>query len=182
MADGSVIDWHKMVKKVNAAVMDLATTNPNVKFFFKGKTGFAEHQLEQLKEAAGRNSLPNNVEFIAGGVGHEFLEKASVVIGFNTTAVLEAIAAGVPAIMPNIFSEQEKQIAGYAYEVNEGALVPTTTDQLKSMVLDVLESGHRYEELTQGQKNVLDRMLGNSDGKAGERLRAFLDKAVYNQL
>lgn len=182
LRDGSVGDWSETADKVNKAVMSLAITNPDIHFICKGKTGFADHQLTQLKDAAGGGSLPNNVELIAGGIGHKLLEKASVVIGFNTTAVLEAMAAGVPVIVPNIFSEQEKQIAGYAHEVNEGALVPTTTDQLKSMVLDVLEAGHRYKELTQGQKNVLDRLLGNSDGKAGARLRAFLDKAVYNEL
>lgn len=181
-SDGSVGDWSEMSAKVNAGVMDLATTNPDIQFICKGKTGFADHQLTQLKDAVGGGSLPHNVKLIAGGIGHKLLEKASVVIGFNTTAVLEAMAAGVPVIVPNIFSEQEKQIAGYAHEVNEGALVPTTTEQLTSMVLDVLEAGHRYKELTQGQKNVLDSLLGNSDGKAGARLRAFLDKAVYNEL
>ena len=182
LSDGSVGDWSAMVAKVNAAVMDLATTNPDIQVICKGKTGLADHQLGQLVEAAGGGSLPNNVDLIAGGVGHKLIEKASVVIGFNTTAVMEAMAAGVPVIVPNIFSEQEKQIVGYAHEVNEGALVPTTTEQLTFMVLDVLEAGNRYKELTQSQKNVLDRMLGNSDGKAGERLRAFLDKAVYDEL
>ena len=177
-SDGSVGDWSEMVAKVNSAVMDLATTNPDIQVICKGKTGVADRQLTQLKEAARGSSLPNNVELIAGGVGHKLLEKASVVIGFNTTAVLEAMAAGVPVIVPNIFSEQEKQIAGYAHEVNEGALVPTTTEQLTSMVLGAIETGDRYEVLTQGQKNVLDRLLGNSDGKSGERLRNFLDKAV----
>jgi hypothetical protein len=179
---GSVIDWSKMVKKVNAAVMHLATTNPDVQFICKGKTGFSDHQLKQLKEAAGGSFEANNVKLIAGGIGHGLLENVSVVIGFNTTAVLEAVAAGVPVIVPNIFSEREKDIAGYAYQVNEGVLVPTSTENLKSMVLDVLEAGQKYKELTQGQKNVLTRQLGNSDGKAGARLRAFLDKAVYNEL
>jgi hypothetical protein len=182
LSDGSVGDWSEMVAKVNAAVIDIALTNPDIQVICKGKTGLADHQLGQLVEAAGGGSLPNNVDLIAGGVGHKLIEKASVVIGFNTTAVMEAMAAGVPVIVPNIFSEQEKQIVGYAHEVNEGALVPTTIDQLKSMILGALETGDRYEELTQGQKNVLDKMLGNIDGKAGERLRAFLDKAVYNEL
>jgi len=182
MPDGSVGDWSEMVAKVNQAVMGLAASHPDIQFVCKGKTGFGDEQAQALLEASGGTILPDNVELITSGVGHKLLKKGSVVIGFNTTSVLEAIAAGVPVIVPNIFSEREKQMAGYAHDVNDGALVPTTPEELQSMILETAESGVRYQEMMPGQKKVLDKILGNSDGKAGGRLRTFLDKAVFDEL
>lgn len=182
ISDGEACDWSTMIRRVNQAILSLAAERPDIAFVCKGKTGFAGKQAKALVEAFDDSSMPENVEVIAGGVGQEYIRKASVVIGFNTTAVLEAMAAGLPVIVPNIFSEREKEIVGYAHDVNDGAFVPTTEQELKSMIIKHVESGIRYRELTLGQKNALDKLLGNSDGKAGKRLRAFLDKAVYNQL
>lgn len=172
--------WRDMAAKVNRAVVELALRHPDVRFICKGKTGFFEQQLQLLKDSCGRKSLPKNIELVAGGVGHHFLREACVAIGFNSTAVVEAIAAGVPVVVPNIFSEREKHIAKYAHAVNEGALVAETAEDLKSMVSEILQTRHRYEELSPAQANVLGKLLGNSDGRSGERLRLLLDNAVQN--
>ena len=124
------------------------------------------------------SKFPQNIELISGGAGHKLLEKSAVVIGFNTTAVLEAITVGIPAIVPNIFSDREKSIANHAQNVNDGVLVPTTTNELKTMILETVESKIKHFELTEGQKITLDKLLGNSDGNAGKRVRSFLDKCV----
>lgn len=182
LPDGSIGDWSEMVKVVNKAVMELASLHPEIPFVCKGKTGFGDGQVQALVEASPGPNLPDNVHLITGGIGHKLLGSATVCIGLNPTAVLEAMAAGVPVIVPNIFSEREKEMVGYTHDVNGGALVPTSPAKLQSMILEVVERGIRHTELTSGQKIALDRMMGNSDGKSGERLRQFLDNAVFGEL
>jgi len=180
--NGSLTDWSALVGEVNNTIMNIALNNPSINFVFKGKTGLGDIQFRSLFYLNENYILPKNCEFIDGGVGQTYIREASVVIGFNTTAVLEAIAAGVPVIVPNIFSDREKEISEYAHDVNDGVLVAKTQEELGSMILDAVSTGSRYHEITQGQKDVLERMLGNSDGKSGERLRNFLDKAVLGEL
>ena len=38
--------------------------------------------------------MPSNIKFIKTGTGHKYLKDAKTVIAFNTTAALEALAAG----------------------------------------------------------------------------------------
>lgn len=181
-SDFFIDDWSEMVSKVNQAIIELAECHKDTFFICKAKEGFQKKQKAALLDATPLDRLPENIELITNGIGHKLLPQASLVIGFNTTAVLEAMAAGIPVIVPNIFSERESRIVGYAHDINDGAMVPTSQLELKSMVLKIIGNPIRYCNLTSGQEQVLDFMLGNSDGKAGMRLRSFLDKAVYGDL
>lgn len=170
--------WSAMSSRVNRAMLDLAAQTPHAHFVFKAKSGFGEEQLESLFSSSSAPSLPINVEVQTGGSGHKLLRDASVVVGFNTTAVLEAVAAGVTTIVPNVFSSQEKKYAGGAHLVQEGVQIVDTVEILKDSVLSALTAHPVGAELTPGQKIVLERYLGNSDGRSGERLRDFLNQAV----
>lgn len=182
MPDGSIGDWSRMATAVNEAVMGLAADHPDIQFVFKGKTGFSDQQEKALLRGTKATTLPKNVTLISGGIGHHLLETASVVIGFNTTAVLEAMAAGVPVIVPNIFSDQENELAGFAHDINDGALVATTQEELRSMILGSMKDHAEQKELSEGQEKALIRMMGNPDGQSGQRLRDLLDRAVLNDL
>ena len=176
--DGSIVTWFEMIKTVNNALIELASDNTDINFICEGKANMGDEQAKILMGASGLSSLPNNIQLITDGIGHKLIQKASVVIGFNTTAVFEAIAAGVPTIVPNIFSKSEQKIIDYTHQVNDGVQVPKTVKELKNIVLKTLENGTRSVNLSQGQKKTLDRLVGNSDGKSGERFRRFLDSTI----
>lgn len=175
MKDGSIVTWSKMIKIVNRTIIELASENPKINFICKAKASMADEQTELLKKSSNLYYLPANIEFITEGVGHKLLKKTSLVIGFNTTAILESIAAGLPTIVPNIFSSDEKQIIKHTHQVNDGVLVPKTSHELKEVIMDTLNFDGHHSKLNRGQKNTLDRLMGNSDGKAGDRLRNFFD-------
>ena len=175
MKDGSIVTWSKMIKIVNRTIIELASENPKINFICKAKASMADEQTEFLKKSSNLYDLPANIEFISEGVGHNLLKKTSLVIGFNTTAILESIAAGLPTIVPNIFSSDEKQIIKHTHQVNDGVLVPKTSHELKEIIMDTLNIDGHHSKLNRGQKNTLDRLMGNSDGKAGDRLRNFFD-------
>lgn len=170
--------WSAMSSRVNRAMLDLAAENPHVHFVFKAKSGVGEEQLASLFSSSSAPGLPINVEVQNGGPGHKLLRNASVVVAFNTSALLEAVAAGVTTIVPNIFSRKEEKYAGGAWEVQEGVQIVDTVKLLKDSVVSALTAQPVAVELTQGQKIVLERHLGNSDERSGERLRDFLDQAV----
>lgn len=167
-----------MASKVNRAILELAADNLEVQFILKTKIGYGKQQLESLFSSFASEDLPVNVDVKIGGTGHELLRGASVVVGFNSTAVLEAVAAGVPTVVPHIFSTKERKHAGGAHLVQEAVEIADTVVLLKQKILSALNADLTVMDLSPGQSAVLEKYLGNSDGRAGQRLRTFLNQAV----
>jgi hypothetical protein len=100
------------------------------------------------------------------------LSKADVVVGFNTTALIESVLAGVPAISAEINLRglpSEKRFEYYGC-----VSVATTIDELNTS-LDLALQGTSGGLVASNKKLLVERYLGNSDGHAGERLRQFLE-------
>jgi hypothetical protein len=167
------LNWNKMIDKVNATIVKFASEHPEVRMIAKGKTGYSTRQIDRFG-----GDLPSNFEVIKDGAGHKLLEQADVVIGFNSTAVLEAVAAGIPTIVPHIFTDYENRLVPYVHPVKGAVHAPESEAELEETILELAKNGKHFTELEQGQKDVLDDLMFNSDGKAGERLKQFLDEAM----
>lgn len=169
------VSWFDLIAETNAAFLHIARTHPEISFVVKVKTGASQMQVEALGA-----DVPENVQIVEGGVGHNLLIDASVVIAFNSTTVLEAVAAGVPVIVPHIFSDREEPLKPYVLEVCEAVFCPETRVELEAMIIEFAKKDSRYTELSSGQKEVLDRLLGNPDGQAGRRLKKFIDDIMVD--
>ena len=53
--------------------------------------------------------LPENCTFIEGGTGEKLLQDAKVVIAFNSTILLEAIAGNRKLVIPNFNNEKTRK-------------------------------------------------------------------------
>ncbi len=168
-------NWNELIKKVNKTILNFAKSNNTVSIIAKGKTGYSEEQISDFGKI-----IPDNITIKQDGVGHDLLKQADVVIGFNTTAVLEAIAAGIPTIIPHIFSEKEKDLIPYAHEVCGAANCPITEKEFKEILIDLTQQIPFFRHLNDDQKETLNRLMGNPDGKAGIRLKIFLDDIILN--
>lgn len=171
-------NWSRMAREVNRAIFELALEYPAINFIVKARSGSADEQLNLFFSSSETTEIPPNLVVQAGGSGHKLLECASVVVGFNTTAVLEAVAAGIPTVVPHIFSRKEEKYAEGAHLVSEGVVIADSVSLLKESILSAFKSQSVATELGPGQKIVLERYLGNSDGGSGHRLRDFLNHAV----
>jgi len=103
------------------------------------------------------------------------LKESKIVIGWNTTSVLEGIAANRFILIPyfhkkNKFLKQAELKLG----LNKSCYVNLENDfthKLSSLIKKDYKKNKIYYNL-----NALDYHLGNSDGKAGLRLNKFLKK------
>ena len=113
-----------------------------------------------------------NIKFVAGDTNYELLHTADVVAGFNSTALVEAVAAGVPAI--EIVPQEVRSIAlpegirfdnmGCVWAISERDLVESS---MHGLLHDLLEApacalGARTK--------LIQSVLFNEDGKAANRL------------
>lgn len=172
--EGMYLTWQLLATVTNDVMLKFARKNPDIDFIFKGKTGHSKVQCKRLGE-----SLPNNVTVISDGTGAHLLEKANVVVGFQTTAVLEAIAAGRPTIIPTLLSAGESYLEPYIHDLEGAAVVVKCSDELEQALVNTVQNPQITTELTTTQKRVLRKFLGNDDGLSGNRLRKFIEDAVH---
>lgn len=112
----------------------------------------------------------NNIFFEAGQPNFDLLLSSSVVVGYNTTGLIEAVAADVPAISVELKEERKYRhdYLNVIHQVDETKFLWKKLDQIL------------YDKIAQDNKNknyIIDKYLGNSDGKAGIRLWNELDRA-----
>ena len=173
---GPRLTWCSLVQRTNAAILRFAKDNPGFDFVFKGKTGFSSIQRERLGE-----SLPNNITVLCDGTGNHLLKQTAVVIGWNTTAVLESIASGLPTIIPMLLCDDDSFLKPYILDLNGAVIQATSPEELEQALLHAVKNQKISRELSDSQKHVLKKYLGNDDGLSGERLRKFIEDAVYRE-
>ena len=169
-ADNSTETFEELAKKVTQILIKIAHETPNVEFVFKTKIGFSDLQKGLLSD-----DIPSNIKMVYDGTGHNLLLDASVVVGFNTTAVFEAIASGCQVVSPELFSEVPNSLKDFVFYLGDSAYLPRNSNEFQDIVLDLLEKNKFNKNLSSSKKNLLDNVFGNSDGNAGKRTMKLIE-------
>jgi len=172
-ADNSTEDFKELAIKVTQNLIKIAHETPNVEFVFKAKIGFSDMQKDLLM-----GDIPSNIKMVYDGTGQDFLLDASVVVGFNTTAVFEAIASGCQVVSPELFSEIPDSLKDFVFYLGDSAYLPRNSNEFQDIVLDLLEKNKFNKNLSSSKKKLLDRALGNSDGNAGKRTMKLIEDNI----
>ena len=85
--------WEILHVKTLKILRSFANKNPETEVIIKTKTG-EKNDLNDYK------NLPKNIKVIHEGAGHSLLRDSKVVIGWNSTIILEAIAANRFILIP----------------------------------------------------------------------------------
>ena len=158
--------WDALAAATERAVIALARAHPERRVVIKVKLGREGAVAARLPAA-----LPDNVAVVTGGVATDLLARASVAVAFNSTVILEAIAAGVPVVVP-AFAEASDTPA-WRYELGDAVTEVRSEDALADAIL-ATAAPRPLEALTAPMRDALTRYVGDADGRAGDRAFAFL--------
>ena len=163
--------WEHLARGTEDAFLRLARRHPDRRFVIKAKVGHGERLLARLP-----SGLPDNVHVVTDGTATGLLRRAAAMVGFNTTVVAEGLAAGVPVIVPGFAEASEADAAGWMHPVGPAVRTVRDADAFEDVVLDALGTGPSAgdEGLGSAAVAVLDTLVGNSDGRAGERTWRWL--------
>jgi hypothetical protein len=116
--------------------------------------------------------LPPNLTVVSGGDPFPLITSSDVVIGFNTTALLEALAAGKPVIVPQFAEANDARMRPLVIDVGQAVERATSPDELVRMASAHLDSSSETSaELPGAALQALVYWVGNEDGQAGLRVR-----------
>lgn len=166
--------WEKLARSSHLALVELAQKHPDLKVIIKVKVG---DENEAFVDEVLPSNLPKNVQVIKKGLGEALIPRAAVVVGFNSTAILSSIAAGKPVVVPRFAEALLPGAEQCIFEYGEAVSWAHSPEELMRLVEEVATNFKKpSSDLSPAAKRALERYVGNPDGKAGERMAAFISQ------
>ena len=164
--------WERLAADVEAAFLAAAREDPDRPYVIKAKIGREDQQVTRLPA-----DLPANVTVVTGGLATDLIERAAAVVGFNSTVLLEALAAGVPTVVPRFAEAADPAARDWTFDLDGAVRTVDAPEEIGVALRDAVAAG-RSRALTPAAVAALERYVGNADGRAGERAWAFLSAAL----
>lgn len=175
------LNCQELARACHLAMFTLARDNPDIRVVIKTKGDtLSANTLRRF--LGGDFTPPKNLEIMAGGDVSKILAESSVVCGFNTTALLEALALNKPVVIPRFYEAENPELVPYILDFEDAAEYADSVDQLTEMLRDTalrVESGEESGALGNTKARLLEKWVGNPDGRAGQRVRQVVEKVVY---
>ncbi len=166
-------NWSNLSKRANAFILDFAKKYPDVDIVLKSKVGFEDEQLYDFN-----NKLPGNFKIIRGGVGHDLLRDSDLVIGFNSTAIFEAIAACKPTITLNFADSYHKDLSQFLLDDSNLLNEANNEKDLENKIFQIIKNKSKKIDITDKHKKLLKHYLGNDNGKASKEIVEYITKIL----
>ena len=163
------LNWAHLRKKTTDIIIQLAKENKNIEFIFKGKVGV--HNRNDLP-----SNLPSNCKLVFGGTGDQFLKDSKIVIGWNSTIILEAIVANRFILLPyfNLKNDSYKKKFEMDFKLNSKNKGYNEKD-FKEKFNILIKKPYKINQNNHNLSPV-KFYLGNTDGKSRKRLNEFLNE------
>jgi hypothetical protein len=181
--DWGKLGWNDLGQGSHRAMVELARRRPDITVIIKTKGQHRKKDdiLLMLKSAA--ETLPENVKVVAGGDPFPLMTQSRAVIGFNTTGLLEAIAAGKPVIVPWFGEAQDSAMRGHIIDLEDAVTYAQSEEYLIRLVIDLVDNPRDVpNELAGSVSRVLRYWVGNDDCAAGQRVHNAIKDAVAPNL
>ena len=177
------LNCEKLARTCHELMLELARDNPNLQIVVKTKGD--NPSIKTIAEYYGPNfTPPPNMTIMHGGDLLNILSHGTVVCGFNSTALLEALALGKKIVIPNFFEAVNQELQPYIVDLGASVDYADSPADFKTKLLDEASrhcDGGAVEELTDEARRLLDHWLGNPDGESGTRVRTMLDNTVVKR-
>jgi hypothetical protein len=174
------LGWIELARECHQAMIELARRHPEIRVIVKTKHD--EVAAQTLAQFVGDSPKPPNYEVAFGGDIVKLMQEASVVTGFISTALFEALALNKPLVIPRFAEALRTEYAPYLIDFGSTAEYVHSKEALVTCLAETAHKAHQDRagqcDLTDDARAVLDRWVSNPDGRAHERIRAVVHDVV----
>ena len=123
-------------------------------------------------------SLPKNFKFIHEGPGYKLLQNCKLAIGFNSSALIEAIIASCKVLVvsfgikPSLYKDSLLEYGGYAEYIYKRSVMKK---KIENIMLNL-----NLKKIKKPFNKKFTDQVGFLDGKSGNRLIKFLNDKILN--
>lgn len=173
------MSWEGVWNEAHAAVIRTAREYPELRVVIKTKGTLRKNEeLKRLLEAEA-GALPPNLEIVSGGDPFHLITSSHVVVGFNTTGLLEAIAAGKPVIVPRFLEAADPDRENLIIDLGEAVSYAHSAGELVELIASHAARRNVPRLLSASASMILRHWVGNDDGGAGRRALEVIESALY---
>lgn len=179
---GGILSWAQLGDELHRAVVRLARKRPDLDIIVKTKDRLRRQKdIMEMLSATGEE-LPANLLLVTSGDPFDLVAAAKVVIGFNTSGLLEALAAGKPVVVPWFGEACNPDMREHIIELGGAVDYGYSPDELIEHVCRHADAPSSAPlELRTETAAALRHWAGNDDGASGHRVRASI-RAEIDQL
>lgn len=161
--------WEGLFGQYHAALVRIARDNPDMRVLLKVKG--RERDGRPAIELVQSLDPPTNLEIVVGGDPFDLLCASDAVTGFNTTALCEAIAAGLPVVVPDFAEAVEGQTAEYVVDLGDAVSHARSPEELVALAVALARgrTPRAASDLHRAGESALRKWVGNADGMAAQR-------------
>jgi hypothetical protein len=139
---------------------------------FEIKTKITKVSIEKVEEWSKTVAFPPNLSISNGGLSEGSIKNCIGAIGFNTTALVDAMASGVPiAVLKG--EGLSGEIEQFAIDYGAGATKLSNTQDIESWIATILKGQDSFGNVNQSidpqNFDFLIDSIGNADGNASFR-------------
>ena len=139
---------------------------------FEIKTKVTKASIEKVEEWSKTVAFPPNLSIVNGGLSEGSMKNCIAAIGFNTTALLDAMASGVPiAVLKG--EGLSVGIEQYVIDYGAGAMKLFNKQDIESWIATILSaqdsSGNVHQSINPQNFDLLIDFIGNADGESSLR-------------
>ena len=176
------LSWSELFRSTHLAFVRFARENPNVRVIVKTKV--REREWGPVEEILGEpDCRPTNLRVVRGGDPFNLITDSEVVCGFNTTGLLEAIAAGKAVIVPRFGEALDPEMQRYVISLGDAVEYADSPDDLTRRLKHHASARVPVPaELGSTRVEALQHWCGNSDGRAGERVCRVLRAEIVDDM
>lgn len=174
------VGWSQTLDEVLHVAESLARSFPQTEIVVKSKAAVARlpgvaTPLQSLAQRA-----PSNLRVVSKNEGQDLVLSSDAIVALNSTVLLEAIAAGVPAFVPTFGQQDTANLAANLLDLRGAAHSSQSADELLQSLEEICSGpvAPPAAELHESAVRALRRYGGNPDGESTRRLRQLLDEAI----
>ena len=173
------VNWDKLAIDTVEATLDIARKFPDLQFIFKTKI---ENDIQTLtQQQLIKKAKLLNCKIIYGGNSIKLIKDADIVIGFNTTGIIESLISNKKVIVPfmNIADDDFKK--KFVLDDYNLTFKPNTKNELKDLMISLIENKNNNDKIFKEDdryKKLFFEHLGNNDGTSSQKLRKIFDEML----
>lgn len=168
-------------KNTHNIVINFAKQNPSIQVNIKTKwsQNWIDLIFKNWIEYSGENKFPNNCNVTAFDDPHELIIKSDLVIGFNSTTLLEACLRDIPIIIPK-FDEASDIYNDYFdfEEYKNSFIIANNPDEFNYLLNNSLLNTGISEEIKDRRKKLFQNYVSSLDGQSKGRYIEAIKKTT----
>ena len=162
--------WNELGITALEEVLKFAEKNSHLNFIFKTKINNDLETLEQQKLI--KKKKLKNCKIFFGGKSKDLILNAKLIISFNSTAILEALILKKKIIVPYFVDDYKKKLEKFSMDLGFSSVKKALSrEELKRLLnKSCLEKESLDERTFKNDEILIDKYIGNIDGKSSKRL------------